>query len=292
VSNQAQQARETLGARLRDLRREAGLTGRALATSAGWQLSKVSRIEHGKQNVSESDIHAWCRHVNAENHIPDLLATVRHIDALWLEWRRSIASGTKRRQQRSIDLYEKTKAFRVYHPTVIWGTIQTAEYAAAIFRQVVDFFDIPDDVEEGVAKRMERQQYLYKGDRRYNVILGEQALYTRFGDADIMRGQLDRLLAVMTLPRLSLGIIPRKAAYHIWPGNPFTTFDDRMVMVETYSAELTITQPREIAFYNKAFAMLQRSAVYGKPVRNLITAALTDLDTETPPQPGATGPSA
>ncbi|GGO97504.1 transcriptional regulator [Wenjunlia tyrosinilytica] len=267
-----------LGARLRDLRREAGLTGRALAASAGWQLSKVSRIEHGKQNVSESDIRVWCRTVGTEKEIPDLIATVRHIDAMWLEWRRMFASGTKRRQQRSIDLYEKTKVFRVYHPTVVWGTIQTAEYAAEILRQVVDFYEIPDDVEEGVAKRMERQQYLYRGDRRYNVILGEQALYTRFGDANIMRGQLDRLLAVMTLPRLSLGIIPTKAAYRIWPGNAFTTFDDRMVMVETYSAELTVTQPREIALYNRAFSLLQQSALYGKPVRELISDALDDLD--------------
>lgn len=87
----------------------------------------------------------------------------------------------------------------------------------------------------------------------------------------------DRLLASISLPRLNLGIIPLRSLYHIWPGNAFIMFDDRMVMVETYSAELTITQPRELALYAKAFALLHRSAVYGQPARDLIGQALADL---------------
>ncbi|HSL09573.1 MAG TPA: hypothetical protein VK887_16585 [Pseudonocardiaceae bacterium] len=54
-------------------------------------------------------------------------------------------------------------------------------------------------------------------------------------------------------------------------------FDDPMVMVETYSAELTSTQPRELALYAKAFALLHCAAVYGSPARDLITKALTDF---------------
>ncbi len=277
MSNQAQQAREAFGARLRDLRKDAGLTGRALARMVGWQLSKVSKIEHGKQNASVEDIRAWCRCTGAEDQIPDLVAAVRNIEAMWLEWRRTLQTGTRIRQQQSLALYRKTRVFRVYHPTVVWGSLQTAEYAAAVLQQVVDFYEIPDDVDAGVAARMERQQFLYRGDRRYNVILGEQALYTNIGGPEVMRGQLDRLLATMSLPRLSLGIIPTRFQYRIWPGNAFIMFDERMVMIETYSAELTVTQPREIALYARAFALLQQSAVYGRPVGELISRALSDL---------------
>jgi hypothetical protein len=55
-------------------------------------------------------------------------------------------------------------------------------------------------------------------------------------------------------------------------------FDDRMVMVETYSAELTVTQPRELALYAKAFALLHGSAVYGRPARDLIAKVLADMN--------------
>lgn len=278
MSNQAQQAREALGARLRELRKDAGFaSGRAFASAANWQLSKVSRIENGKQNASEEDIRAWCRLCNAENQLVDLITTVRHIEQLWLEWRRQLKAGAEPRQRRALPVYAKTKVFRIWHPTVVWGTLQTAEYAAETFRQVINYYEIPDDLDAAVAKRMERQQYLYQGDRIFNVLLAEQALHTNFGGPDVMKGQLDRLLAVMTLPRMSLGVIPARAQMHIWPGNSFSMFDDKLVLVETYSAELTVTQPREIALYAKAFDLLKCSAVYGKSARALITSALGRL---------------
>ncbi|MFE0671967.1 helix-turn-helix domain-containing protein [Streptomyces sp. NPDC058867] len=275
MSTQAQEAREALGARLRGYRRDAGFaSGRALARTLGWQESKVSRLENGKQNASEDDIRMWCNATGREGEIPDLIATVRHIDELWLEWRRQLATGAERRQRAAIPVYSKTSVFRIWHPTVIWGTLQTADYAAQTFSQVRDFYEIPDDVEAATAKRLERQQYLYRGDRKFSVVLAEQALYTNFGGAEVMKGQLDRLLAVMRLARLSLGIIPRSAPMRLWPGNSFSMFDDKLVLVETYSAEFSVTQPREVEQYAKAFALLRQSAVYGTAVRDLIFAAL------------------
>ncbi|GGS82880.1 helix-turn-helix domain-containing protein [Streptomyces cinerochromogenes] len=279
MSNQAQEAREALGARLRGFRKDAGFTsGRAFALATGWQESKVSRIENGKQNASEDDIRVWCTKTNRPEQIDDLIATVRHIDELWLEWRRQLATGAEKRQQAAMPIYAKTKVFRIWHPTLVWGTLQTAEYAAETFNQVRDYYQIPDDTEAATAKRLERQQYLYQGDRIFNVLLAEQALYSNFGGPEVMKGQLDRLLAVMRLARLSLGIVPRSAPLRIWPGNSFSMFDDKLVLVETYSAEFSVTQPREIELYMKAFALLQQSAVYGTAVRDLIFTAIHHFD--------------
>jgi hypothetical protein len=268
-----------LGARLRGFRKDAGfVSGRAFALATGWAESKVSRIENGKQNAAEQDIRVWCEKTHRQDQLDDLIATVRHIDELWLEWRRQLAAGSEKRQQAALPVYSRTKLFRIWHPTLIWGTIQTAEYAAETFEIVREFFEIPDDTEASTAKRLQRQQYLYQGDRIFNVVLGEQALYSNFGGPDVMRGQLDRLLAVMRLPRLSLGIVPRSAPLRIWPGNSFSMFDDRLVLVETYSAEFTITQPREIELYARAFAHLQNAAVYGTAVRDLIANAIHHFD--------------
>ncbi|MFJ5290923.1 helix-turn-helix domain-containing protein [Streptomyces sp. NPDC088348] len=62
MSNQAQEARTVLGARLRGFRKDAGFSsGRASAAVTGWQESKVSRIENGRQGGSEADIRTyWC----------------------------------------------------------------------------------------------------------------------------------------------------------------------------------------------------------------------------------------
>jgi hypothetical protein len=93
------------------------------------------------------------------------------------------------------------------------------------------------------------------------------------GSVETMQGQLDRVLAVMSLPRVSLGIIPAMAERRIWMSAGFWIFDTETVRVETPSAELTITQRGEIAVFEKRFAWLQESAVYGKEARALIAAS-------------------
>lgn len=268
-----------MGARLRGYRKDAGFTsGRAFAHATGWQESKVSRIENGKQNVSEDDIRVWCRTTNQDEVTAELIATVRQIEELWAEWRRVLAEGAEKRQQSGLQTYKKTRHFRIWHPTVVWGTFQTPEYAEVTFHQVVGLYDIPDDAEAATAKRLERQTYLYRGERKFDVVLGEQALYSNFGGAEVMKGQLDRLLTLMRLARVNLGIIPRSAPLQVWPGNSFSMFDNRLVLVETYSAELTVTQPAEIETYTKTFALLKQSAVYGGEVRDLIWAAFQHFD--------------
>jgi transcriptional regulator with XRE-family HTH domain len=281
VTSSVHHAREALGYRLRDIRKDAGLTGRQLATLAGWHSSKVSKIEHGKQTPSEDDIRTWCRHTGTSNQVADLVATVRNIEAMYIEWRRMLGTGTRRRQQASRNLEAKTRLMRWYEPLLIPGILHTAEYAEAVMRRVIEFYDIPDDLDAGVAARMERQQILYRGNHRFHFIITHQALLTTVGDSNVMMGQLDRLLAVMSLPRVILGIIPTLADYRV-PTNQFIMFDNRLVHVETISAELTISQPREIALYMKVFETLTKQTVSGNEARALINAALDQRRNELP----------
>ncbi|WP_327110757.1 helix-turn-helix domain-containing protein [Nocardia sp. NBC_01730] len=92
-SSGVEQARAAFGARLREVRKAAHLSGVQLAAEAGWHSAKVSRIEHGKQTPSESDIATWCQLCDAELLLPDLRAALANIEALWQEWRRIAAAG-------------------------------------------------------------------------------------------------------------------------------------------------------------------------------------------------------
>lgn len=162
---------------------------------------------------------------------------------------------------------------RLYHPYLIPGLLQTAEYAEEVLRTVIAFQNVPDDLDEGVSKRLERQQILYRRNHRFHFVLAEQALRTTVGSDAIMIGQLDRLLAVSGMPRVAFGIVPAEARYRV-PMSNFTIFDNRRVMVENVTAEMTITQPREIATYGRTFETLAKQAAYGDAARELIRAAL------------------
>ena len=101
---------------------------------------------------------------------------------------------------------------------------------------------------------------------------GRQA-HTVVGNADVMLSQLDRVLTVARMSRVSFGIIPLESPYRV-PTNQFCMFDDRLVTVETVSAELCVTQPREVALYAKAFDGLTNVAKYGKTAKAMLQAAI------------------
>lgn len=264
------------------IRQDANLTGRTLASRCGWHFTKVSKLEHGTQSPSADELRAWCHACGAEDQVSDLIATARAIESMYMEWRRALHSGMKHGQQARIPLYERTTLFRIYEPGLVPGLLQTAEYASVIISHAIEFNQIPNDADAAVAARLERQRVLYTGDRRFLVVLEEQSLRTRVGNVDVMAGQLDRLLAIMSMHRLSLRIIPSMGQRHTWTSAGFWIFDQSAVHVETPSAEITITQPGEVAVYEKKFSRHQQSAVYGQQARDLINKALADLSAHLP----------
>ncbi|WP_405167751.1 DUF5753 domain-containing protein [Nocardia sp. NBC_01499] len=202
-----------------------------------------------------------------------MLATLHNIDAAYMEYRRLLSGGVKRGQQVAMKLEAAATFIRNYEPQIVPGLLQTADYAEAKLRSVIDFYRLPDDLDVGVSQRMERQRILYHRDRRFHFIISERSLYSTVGDDQVMVGQLDRLHSIIGMPRVLIGIVPLTAEATVVVEN-FLMFDNRMVKVEGHTAELTITQPREIALYGRAFDVLAGQAATGESARSLIGTAL------------------
>jgi transcriptional regulator with XRE-family HTH domain len=280
LTTSADQARASLGIRLRDIRRDAGLSGTELASLNGWQPSKVTKIEHGRQTPSEADLRVWCEHCRTLDELPDLVATVRSIETQFAEWRRIIRGGIRRRQEASAAVYGRARLFRIYEPAVIPGLLQTRDYALSVLSTSINFFRVPDDAEEGTDARIQRQKVLTHGDRRFHMLLGEQCLHTNVGGSEVMAGQLSHLLELLKLPRLRVGIIPFGAPYRVPLNNGFWLMDDALVQFDTYTAELSLIRPDEIETYSRAFERLAALAVYGAETRGSIERALDGFRTE------------
>ncbi len=93
----ARKAQEALGLRLRGLRKDAGLTGRALADATGWHFTRVSKIENGVQAPTDLDIRVWCAACDAEDQAADLIAQARTIQYMYMEFRHRTRAGMKER---------------------------------------------------------------------------------------------------------------------------------------------------------------------------------------------------
>lgn len=278
-SSAAKQAQEALGGRLRELRKEAGLTARELATATGQHYTRISKIEHGVQPPTDRDVREWCRACGVQDQVPDLIATLRTVESAYLEFRRQSRAGMKRvLGAHTAALYEQTTNFRIYEHNVIPGLFQTADYAAAMLSFWIGFLDTPNDLDAAVSARMERQRVLYQRGKRFAVVLEEQALRTWFGDAETQAGQLDRLLAVMSLPSVSVGIVPLMTERAAVASSGFWMFDSSLVALETPTASIEVSRPPEIELYARMFEHLSTAAVYGKPARAMVNAVIDELD--------------
>lgn len=271
-----QDARAALAERLRNLRLDAGITGKELAAACGWSMAKSSRIAAGRTNPSDDDIRAWCRACGAEGQIADLIAARRQADAMYVEWKRLQRTGMRHLQEASRPLYERTRVFRVYASHVIPGYLQTPGYTTALMGTIAEFRGTPDDVSDAVDARMRRTQAVLHGNHRFATLIEEKVLHHRVGDPEVMAGQLGHLLASMALPSMALGVIPSTVdrEHVMWPVEQFTAFDTTRVHVELLAAKVTVTAPSELELYHRAFARLKTLAVHGAEARALIVKAI------------------
>lgn len=271
------EARDALGKRLRELRRQANLSGRQLAETLSWPPSKVSKLENGRQTPTDDDIRAWTRTTNSDSDTEALLASLHTLEVQHAEWQRQLRTGLKRHQQEIAELDASTKFFRAFEPTFIPGLLQTPEYARARFAQSVAVFKVRNDINEAVQARVKRQDILYHLDKRFHFVLTEAALRYRLCSSEIMLGQLDRLVSFAALPNVKLGIIGFEAAYVIAPSHGFWLLDSDRVMVETFSAELNLVQPQEITLYGDIFDSLAAVSSYGRAARMIITRVIDEV---------------
>ncbi|MFJ7587439.1 helix-turn-helix domain-containing protein [Streptomyces sp. NPDC097617] len=277
-SSNVQTARENLAGRLREIRKDAGITGRELAVRCGWSESKSSRIEHAKTPPSDADIRAWCRACGGDDQISDLIAANRQSADAHVQWKTLQRSGLRRLQESAEDLYRQTRTFRVYVSDVIPGFLQTSGYANALLSSIAEFRGTPDDVSDALVARMRRNQVVSNSAHQFSFVIEESVLRYRLCSTETMAAQLGHLLGAMDLPNVAVGIIGFSAQRTLWPMPTFTIFDDTRVHADSLDAASTLTQPSQVDLYSRAFERLSHQATRGAASRSLIASALEFLD--------------
>ncbi len=266
-----------MGLRLRELRRGAQLSGKQLAESLHWPQSKVSKLELGQQTPTPADVRAWAAATGADNQLDDLLASLDTLETQYAEWQRQFRGGAARRQRELYELAVGANVIRCFEPAVVPGLLQTAAYARCMLADVPNIFGAPDDVDEAVTARMRRQEMLYAPGKLFHFVITEAVLRYQSCPPNVFAGQLDRLLALISMPNARLGIIPFAGAYPVSPLHGFWIYDDKLVLVETFAAELNLAQRPEIQLYSRLYENLARIAVYTSAARSMVMEAIAML---------------
>ncbi|GAA3754695.1 helix-turn-helix domain-containing protein [Salinactinospora qingdaonensis] len=270
MSYSIEQARRDLGRRLRELRDSAGLTGTQLAERLTWSQPKVSKFETGRQVPNAAEITVWARACGQADAAEGLIERLNDLESMWVEWKRQVSGGLGGIQSRMADEEEHVGLFRVFESVIIPGLLQTPDYARAVLESVNRKNGTSIGVDDAVGQRMRRQEILYRRDKRFCFLIGEAAVRQRRGDRDVMAGQLDRLIAASGLSTVSLGIVPFDTDPAYIPLHGFWIQDEESVVIETVSAELTLTHRNEVEQYLHVFQMTASAARFNGDARSLL----------------------
>jgi transcriptional regulator with XRE-family HTH domain len=265
------------GNRLRRLREDADLTGKDLAERLGWPASKVSRLENGRQTATVADVQAWTSATGVRPETRDqLIEDLRSLRVEYASWQRQLRSGFAPRQRVSRLLEDSTTTVRNLQTAVVPGLLQTPDYARALFRGLAAVYG-PRDVEAAVRERIRRQEVLYEPDRDYRFLITESALRMRHCPPGVQRAQLDRLLVLAGLETVQIAVLLWTTELPTTPEHNFVMFDDRLVLVETINAELSIRDAEDIALYARLFEMYWDVAAKDEQASAEITRIALDL---------------
>lgn len=212
--------RRRLGQELRRLRERADLTGDQVAARLGWSAAKISRIETARTSPRTSDVEALLLiYMVDSRQRQELLAL--HRDATRKGWWEDYRDSLPKEYTTFLGLEAEATAARDWEPQVVPGLFQTEAYVRAMMESGQrSTLEAPGGVRSRIEVRMARQQAVLRAESplAISAVLEESVLLRRFGDHEVMREQLKRLIEVSELPNVELRILPLDADHPINTG--------------------------------------------------------------------------
>jgi transcriptional regulator with XRE-family HTH domain len=244
-----------LGAMVRRLRAEAGLSGAELARRAGVPQPSVSRLEAGRRL--------------ADGLVVDRLVSALSLDAATAGQVRVLARDAYavppgRRVSAGVSMAESHFRRRLLGCRVVCSfscatvpaLLRTPEYASAA----------------AVSAQQRAGSWDWLVDdraRSFVFVVTEGALRTWPGQV-AMGEQLARVEMLSRRPNVRVGVLEFSAALPCAPLCDFMIAGEDAVHVETFTAGFTLARPGDVAAYGGAFAAFENAAVFGEPASAII----------------------
>ena len=242
----------------------------------------MSKIELGRQLPGDTDITAWLEASGGTDK--DAAEITRLLTDARLEYRSFgdvwRAGGIAADQADIAEAESRAEVISEYQPSLVPGLAQTPAYTRAALSapgSAVLLDATPERIDSLVAARVRRQQLLYTPGKRVRILMGEAALYVRFGDDTVLAGQLDRLATIAMLPTVELGVLPFEQPSPLLPLAGIALLDDTTAWVETLVQERMLDDSAHIAAYVHAFELAMAAAAHGDEALGLFRAAARRL---------------
>ena len=207
--------RRELGALLRKLREDQGMSVKQVTEHLMCSPSKVSRIETGQRGATLRDVRDLCdlygvADVAARDRLMTLAREGKH-QGWWQSYDLPYSNY--------VGLEAEATSISGFHSSVVPGLLQTADYARAIHEAAVPEVSTPELTPEIINQRVEarirRQAVLEKQESlKFSAAVDEAVLHRLVGGRAVMSAQLRHLAEMATLPNVRIRVIPYSAGAH------------------------------------------------------------------------------
>lgn len=257
--------RRELGAMLRALRLERGLTVDQVAGELLCSPSKVSRMETGQRGATPRDVRDLCELYGVTDPGERERLTTLAREGKQQGWWQSYALP----YTTFVGLEQEATSITIFHSAVVPGLLQVGDYTRAIHLAGIPRLD-DAAIGERIEERRTRQQLLTRENPpQVEVMLDEAVLHRPLGGAAIMREQLDRILTVAKYPNVTLRVMPFKIGGHPALESNFIVLEfaslaPTIVYVEGLIGQLYMERQQEVDHYLQVVSQLRDMALSPK----------------------------
>ena len=271
--------RESVGAKIKELRKQRGITGKELAEKTGFSAAAISKFENGLLRPTDHFIEAAIEALEltpSETYvIRELSAFVNSQFARWSLDREQVTSnqvtiGNRERNARTI---------RTFYNQIIPGLLQSERYMRTIFEMIVR----PKDgkLSQLVKSRLKRQAILNNKQVSMTFVLGEAALRTCFGNTLTLMDQLEHLVETIDrFPSVEIRVLPCHKEVHRLILESFVIYDERTVNIEVLKGELDLWTEEDVSFYIETMNYLISTSLAPAASKDFIRDIMSGLEAQ------------
>ncbi len=283
--------RRRLGAELRTLRDQAGLTIEEVAKELECSISKVSRLETGQGIPKGRDVRDLldCYGVTDQPKRDRLMRWVRdgQRQGWWHVYSDVLAPDPQNplipdNLSRYVALEQDASEVRSFETILVHGLLQTEDYARAVLSTATTADR--EAINRLVELRMRRQDRLYVDEDplAVHVVLDEAVLHRPIGGELVMRAQLKRLLADAQRPNITIQVLPFSIGAHRAMDGSFEMLafadsdDNDLVYVESHLSQLYLEKEHDVEVYAQIFDALVDLCLSAEQSTSLVGRFLLD----------------
>lgn len=259
--------RRRLSAELKRLREEAGVKVETAAEALGCSTDKIHWIERaGWTQPRWRDVRDLLDAYGvADEDVREELITLAK-EGGQKDWWTPYSRMLSKKYTAYIGLEAEAAEVLTFQPLVVPGLLQTDDYAREMIRTGAAELSA-EEIEKRVQVRAERRKILEGDDpARLWAVIYEAALRCPVGGPEVMRAQLEHLIALAQTPKITVQVLPFEVGAHPGLNGPFTLLsfpegDPDAAYIETIGGELLLEEPADVDPYRHVFRRLNVKAL-------------------------------